>query len=78
MEQRGRCWTGVLLPVVLFLGTLVGVPELHVHPVLLRLKRQRRHKKRPNSYETLWLAIVQGGFDDTTIDQEISKVGGHH
>ena len=24
----------------------------------------------------LWLEIVQGGFDDTTVDQEISKVGG--
>ena len=24
----------------------------------------------------LWLEIVQGGYDDTTIDQEISKVGG--
>ena len=51
-EQRGHCWTGVLHPVFLFLGTLAGVPELHVHPVLLRLKRQRKHKKRP-SYATL-------------------------
>ena len=24
----------------------------------------------------LWLEIVQGSYDDTTIDQEISKVGG--
>ena len=49
LEPRGHCWTGVLLPVVLFLGTLAGVPELHVHPVLLRLERERKHKKRPNS-----------------------------
>ena len=51
-KQRGHCWTGVLPPVILFLGTLADVPELHVHPVLQRLKRQRRHKKRPNSYDS--------------------------
>ena len=75
-EQSGHCWTGVLPPVVLFLGTLAGVPLLHVHPVLQRLKRQRRHKKKPEFIRPLWLGIVQGGYDDTTIDQEISKVGG--
>ena len=52
LEQRGHCWTGVLPPVVPILGTLAGAPELHVHPVLLRLKRQRRHWKRPNSYDS--------------------------
>ena len=31
---------------------LAGVPELHVHLVLLRFKRQRGHKKRPNSYDS--------------------------
>ena len=51
-KQRGHCWTDVLHPVVLFLGTLADVPELHVHPVPQRLKRQRRHKKRPNSYDS--------------------------
>ena len=38
--------------VALSLGTLVGVPELYAHPVLLRLKRQLRHRKRPNSYDS--------------------------
>ena len=36
----------------LSLGTLVGVPVLHVHLVLLRLNRQRRNRKRPNSYDS--------------------------
>ena len=52
LGQRGHCWMRVLPPVVLSLGTLVGVPELRVHPVLLRLKRQRRHRMRPNSYDS--------------------------
>ena len=34
------------------LGILAGVPELHVHPVLLRLKLQQRHRKRSNSYDS--------------------------
>ena len=63
LEQRGHCWTGVLPLVGPSLGILSGVPELQVHPVLLRLKLQ------------CWLEIVQAGCDDTMIDQEISKVG---
>ena len=35
LEERGRCWTGVLPLVVLFLGILAGVPELHDHQVRL-------------------------------------------
>ena len=51
LVQRGHCGTGVLPLVALSLGILAGVPELHVHPVLLRLERQRRHRQRPNSYD---------------------------
>ena len=75
LEQRGHCWTEARLPVVPFLGTLEGVPELHVHPVLPRLKRQRRHKKRQNSYDSCGWKLCKG-YDDTIVDQEISKVGG--
>ena len=71
LEQRGHCWTEALLPVVLFLGTLEGVPELHVHPVLPRVKLQHR----PNSYDSCGWKLCKG-YDDTIIDQEISKVGG--
>ena len=39
LEQRDHCWMGVLPLVALSLGILVGVPEWHVHPVLLRRKR---------------------------------------
>ena len=56
--------------VVPFLGILAGVPELHVHPVLLRLKLQQEETE---FIRLLWLEIVQGGYDDTIIDQEISK-----
>ena len=72
LEQRGHCWMGAPHLVVPFLGILAGVPELHVHPVLLRLTLQHRHRKRPNSYDS----FVQGGYDDTIIDHGISKVGG--
>ena len=59
-EQRGPCWTGVLLPVVLFLGTLACVPELHVHLVLQRLE----HKKRTNSYASCgWKSRRQAHCD---------------
>ena len=52
LEQRDHCWTEVPLLVVQSLGNLADVPELHAHRLLLRLKRQRRHKKRPNSYDS--------------------------
>ena len=58
---------GVLLLVVLSLGTLVGVPELHVHPVLLSLKRQRRHRKRPNSYDSCGWKLCKGCYNDTRL-----------
>ena len=44
--------------------------------VLLKLKRQRREQEETEFIRLLWLEIVQGGYDDTIIDQEISKVGG--
>ena len=34
------------------LDDIEGVPELHVHPVLMRLKLQHGHRKRPNSYDS--------------------------
>ena len=54
-----------------FLAFSASVPELHVHLVLLRLKLQHRRWKRPEFIRLLWLEIVQGGYDDTIIDQEI-------
>ena len=74
LEQRDHCWTEVPLPVVQSPGTLADVPELHAHPV--QLKHSPPRKKRLNSFDFLWLEIVQGGYDDTVIDQEIAKVGG--
>ena len=44
LEQRGHCWMGAPHLVGPFLGILGRAPELHVHPVLLRLKLQHRHK----------------------------------
>ena len=34
-------------------GILASVPELHVHPVLLRLKRQRRAQEEDRIHTTL-------------------------
>ena len=59
LEQRGHCWMGALHFVALSLGILAGVPGSHVHPVLLRLKRQRRHRKRPNSKDSCGLKMCK-------------------
>ena len=40
LEQRGHCWMGSPHLVALSLGILAGVPELHVHPVMLKSTRQ--------------------------------------
>ena len=53
---------GALLPVVLSLGTrwCPTATQAQEETEFIRL---------------LWLEIVQGGYDDTIVDQEISKVG---
>ena len=44
--ERDHCWTEVPLLVVQSLGTLADVPELHAHPVQLKHRPPRKHKKR--------------------------------
>ena len=66
-EQKGHCWMGVLLPVVPSLGTPSGSAETQA---------ATQAQEETEFIRLLWLEIVQGGYDDTIIDQEISKVGG--
>ena len=46
LEQKDHCWMEVPPLVVLFPGTLADVPALHVHPVQLRHRPPRKHRKR--------------------------------
>ena len=76
LGRKGHCWTEVLPRVVRFLGIHADVQELHALPVLRGHELPHKHKKRPSSFDFVWLEIVQGGYDDTMIDEEISKIGG--
>ena len=55
---------------VLSLGTLPSVPELHDNPVWPKLKRQRKQKKRPNSYDSCGWKLCK---EVITIQQSIKK-----
>ena len=66
LEQRDHCWMEVLLPVV----------QSHVLLVQLKHSPGTQAQEETEFIRLLWLEIVQGGFDDTVIDQEIAKVGG--
>ena len=61
----------MLHPVVPF----ADVPELHAHPVLQR-QSATQAQEETEFIRPLCQKVVQGNYDDTMIDQEISKVGG--
>ena len=66
----------VPLPVVQSPATLANVPELHVLLVQLKHRSATQAQEETEFIRLLWLEIVQGGYDDTVIVQEIAKIGG--
>ena len=76
LEQRGHCWMGEPHLVVPFLGILASVPRVARSPCSAETHAATQAQEETEFIRLLWLEIVHGGYDDTIIDQEISKVGG--
>ena len=58
------------------LGILAGCPRVARSSGSAETQAATEAQEESEFIRLLWLEIVQGGYDDTIIDQEISKVGG--
>ena len=76
LEQRGHCWMGSAAPCCPFSWHSRRCPRVARSSGSAETRAATQAQEETEFIRLLWLEIVQGGYDDTLIDQEISKVGG--
>ena len=75
LEQRDHCWRSAA-PCCPFSWHSRRCPRVARSSGSAETQSATQAQEETEFIRLLWLEIVQGGYDDTVINQEIAKVGG--